>query len=416
MMAAMTALLVAAIVVAVIALVVGAAALVALLRRTAPADPEQAAAHTRRLFDEARAQAAMERDAAIHAALEQSAVLNREALGAQTAATQADLEAKKSLIEARLGKVHDDVGATLARVEAQLTDLTRTSEVSLGKVSEQLEFHASQTRNLADTAQGLREALASSKTRGQWGERMAEDVLRLAGFVEHINYEKQVAVEGGRSIPDFTFKLPKDHVLYMDVKFPLAAYMRYLDATTDEERRRAREQFVRDVRAKVRELARRDYLDRSRLSCEQLLMFIPNETIAGFIYESDPTVIDDALRQKIVFCSPLTLFAMLGVISQAFESVMLEQTSDEVLRLVGAFRTQFEKYTDTVDKLGKRLDAVHNAYDELSGPRRRALEKPLARIDDLRRDRGLAPSPDLAAGADILELGDGRDEYDELRA
>jgi DNA recombination protein RmuC len=416
MMTDMTALLVAAIVVAVIALVVGAAALVALLRRTSPADAEQAAAQTRRLFDEARAQAAMERDAAIHAALEQSAVLNREALGAQTAATQADLDAKKALIEARLGKVQDDVGATLARVEAQLTDLTRTSEVSLGKVTEQLAFHASQTRNLADTAQGLREALASSKTRGQWGERMAEDVLRLAGFVEHINYEKQVAVEGGRSIPDFTFKLPKDHVLYMDVKFPLAAYMRYLDATTDDERRREREQFVRDVRVRVRELAKRDYLDRSRLSCDQLLLFIPNETIAGFIHESDPSIIDDALRQKIVFCSPLTLFAMLGVIRQAFDAVMVEQTSDEVLRLVGAFRSQFDKYIDAVDKLGRRLDAMHSAYDELSGPRRRALEKPLTRIDDLRRDRGLAPSPDLAAGADILELGDGRDEYDELGA
>jgi DNA recombination protein RmuC len=415
-MTAMTALLAAVAVVAVLALVVGATALVALLRRTSPPSAEQTAAQTRLLFDEARAQAAMERDAAIHAALEQSAVLNREVLGAQTSATQADLDAKKALIEARLSKVQDDVGATLARVEAQLTDLTRTSEVSLGKVTEQLAFHASQTRNLADTAQGLREALASSKTRGQWGERMAEDVLRLAGFVEHINYEKQTAVEGGRAIPDFTFKLPKDHVLYMDVKFPLTAYMRYLEASTDDERRREREQFVRDVRVKVRDLAKRDYLDRSRLSCDQLLLFIPNETIAGFIHEADPSIIDDALKQKIVFCSPLTLFAMLGVISQAFDAVMLEQTSDEVLRSVGAFRTQFDKYNEAVDKLGRRLDAVHNAYEELSGPRRRSLEKPLARIDDLRRERGLAPSPDLSAGADILELGDGRDDYDELGA
>jgi DNA recombination protein RmuC len=416
MMAPMTAVVVAAAVVAAVALVVGADALVALLRRTSPPDVEQAAAHTRQLFDEARAQAAMERDAAIHAALEQSAVLNREVLGAQTAATQADLDAKKALIEARLGKVQDDVGATLARVEAQLTDLTRTSEVSLGRVTEQLAFHASQTRNLADTAQGLREALASSKTRGQWGERMAEDVLRLAGFVEHINYEKQTAVEGGRSIPDFTFKLPKNHVLYMDVKFPLAAYMRYLGATTDDERRREREQFVRDVRVKVRDLAKRDYLDRARLSCDQLLLFIPNETIAGFIYEADPSVIDDALKQKIVFCSPLTLFAMLGVISQAFDAVMLEQTSDEMLRLVGAFRTQFDKYNETVDKLGKRLEAAHTTYEELSGTRRRALEKPVARLDDLRRERGLAPTPDLSVGADIVELVEGRDDYDELGA
>ena len=172
---------------ALVAIVIGAVALVTLLRRTAAPSAEQ----SRQLLDEVHAEAASERDAAIRAALEQSAVLTREALGAQSAAAQADLDAKKALIEVRLGQVHDDVGLQLARVESQLADLSRSSAVSLGRVSEQLELHATTTRSLADTTQGLREALANSKTRGQWGERMAEDVLRLAGFVEHVNYEKQ---------------------------------------------------------------------------------------------------------------------------------------------------------------------------------------------------------------------------------
>ena len=396
----MTAILLAAVLVAVAALVVGAVALVTLLRRTAAPSDEQ----SRQLLDEARSQAASERDAAIRAALEQSAVLNREALGAQVAATHAELDAKKALIDARLEAVSDDMGAQLSRVEAQLTELSRSNAVSLGQVSEQLQMHASTTRSLADTTQGLREALANSKTRGQWGERMAEDVLRLAGFVEHINYEKQIAVEGGRSIPDFTFMLPKGHVLYMDVKFPLSAYLRYLQATTDDERSRERQQFLRDVRLKVKDLARRDYLDRARITCDQLLLFIPNESVSAFIHECDPSLIDDALRDKIVFCSPLTLFAMLGVIRQAFDTVMLEQTSDEVLRLVGALRTQFDKYTEAVDKLGKRLDSVQSAFDDLNGTRRRALERPLAKADELRRERGLAIAPDLAPGADVYDL------------
>ena len=312
---------------------------------------------------------------------------------------------RRPCIDARLEAVSEDVGAQLTRVEAQLSELSRSNAVSLAKVSEQLQMHASTTRSLADTTQGLREALANSKTRGQWGERMAEDVLRLAGFVEHVNYEKQIAVEGGRSIPDFTFMLPKGHVLYMDVKFPLTAYLRYLQATTDDERSCERQQFLRDVRLKVKELARRDYLDRARISCDQLLLFIPNESVSAFIHECDPSLIDDALRDKIVFCSPLTLFAMLGVIRQAFDTVMLEQTSDEVLRLVGALRTQFDKYTEAVDKLGKRLESVQSAFDDLNGTRRRALERPLAKADELRRQRGLARiAPDLAAGADVYDL------------
>ena len=60
---------------------------------------------------------------------------------------------------------------------------------------------------------------------------------------------------------------------------------------------------------------------------------------------------------------------------------------------------------------------MQKSFDELNGTRRRALEKPLLKIDDLRRERGLAIAPDLAAGAEILELSDGLvDDYDELGA
>ena len=138
---------------------------------------------------------------------------------------------------------------------------------------------------LASTAQGLREALASSKTRGQWGERMAEDVLRLAGFVEGVQYRKQKAVEQGTGIPDFTFLLPQDAILYMDVKFPLDNYVRYVNAETELEQARFRDDFVKDVKAKVKELAQREYPRGSESSVDCVLLFIPNEQLYAFVQE-----------------------------------------------------------------------------------------------------------------------------------
>ena len=82
---------------------------------------------------------------------------------------------------------------------AQVTDLVREFETGSRRQDRPAVRRAAQQRagiaELAQTAQGLREALASSKTRGQWGERMAEDVLRLAGFVEGVQYRKQKSVE-----------------------------------------------------------------------------------------------------------------------------------------------------------------------------------------------------------------------------
>jgi len=359
------------------------------------------------LVRELQAQAAAERDAAVKAAVEQVVLLNREMVGREVDATRLDLDTRKSLIEAHLQEVRTDLRGELAHVRDLLGRLDAANQRSFGALQATLAAHADATTSLARTTQGLREALASPKARGQWGERMAEDVLRLAGFVEHVNYRKQTAVEGGRSIPDFTFPLPKGHVLYMDVKFPLSAYLRHLEATTDDERARTRAEFLRDVRLRVKELAKRDYLDASRPTVDELLLFIPNETVSAFIHEHDPGLVEDALRQKIVLCSPLTLFALLGVIRQAFDNFMIEQTSDEILRVLGAFHQQYERFTDTLERMGRGLATTQKAFDELNGTRRRQLEKPLQRLDDLRRERGLAAAPDLAPGASVVPLEPG---------
>ena len=109
--------------------------------------------------------------------------------------------------------------------------LAEQSAQRFGQVDQSLRSHAEVTHALSQSAQALREAMASPTARGQWGERMAEDVLRLAGFVENVNYVKQTQLDGATGRPDFTFPLPKGHELYMDVKFPMAGYLRFLDAT-----------------------------------------------------------------------------------------------------------------------------------------------------------------------------------------
>jgi DNA recombination protein RmuC len=377
------------------------------LRRRGPAPVEALDAAVAVL----REQAAAERDVAVQAALQQAAVLNRQQLDAGLTAGQRELAARHEQAEARLDLVERRVRDELGRLGELVQQLGRHHAASLRGVEATLAAHAETTAALAGTTQGLREALASPKARGQWGERMAEDVLRLAGFVEHVNYEKQTAVEGSRALPDFTFTLPKGHVLYMDVKFPLAAYLRYLDAGTEAERAGYRADFVRDVRLRVRELAGREYARQgTRPAVDYVLMFLPNETVSTFIHECDPALVDEALGQRVVLCSPLTLFALLGVIRQAFDNFMIEQTSEEILAVLGAFEQQWHKFAGSLDVVGKRLESAQKAYDDLAGTRRRALERPLARLSSLRTDRGIAADPAYAPGADVLDFEPGHGE------
>lgn len=370
-----------------------------------------------RAVGQARNQAVAERDAAVQAALEQSAVLQREQLAATltqhgerltatmklqqerlaTASNQvkeqtsAELGAKKDVIDARLDQVHGEMRTELGKLSEMVSALTESSAQKFGAVENQLQAHAEVTSTLSASTQSLRAALANPQARGQWGERMAEDVLHLAGFIENVQYRKQVQLEGGTGRPDYTFLLPKGQQLYMDVKFPMASYLRYLEAVTDAEREVHLKNFLRDVRARVRELSKREYAEStSATTVDNVLLFIPNEQLTGFIHEHDPALLDDAMREKVVICSPLTLFAFLGVIRQAHENFMIEQTSDEILGLIGKFGQQWGKYTEQVEKTKRRFEGLDKDFEALTTTRRRALERPLSQLEAIRQERDLA--------------------------
>jgi DNA recombination protein RmuC len=90
----------------------------------------------------------------------------------------------------------------------------------------------------------------------------------------------------------------------------------------------------------------------------------------------------------VVLCSPLTLFAVLAVVRPAADVAALERTSGEVLAVLGTFTQEWERFCDASTRSAVRSNAVERAYGDLAGTRRRALERPLARIDELRRTGG----------------------------
>jgi DNA recombination protein RmuC len=312
-------------------------------------------------------------------------------------------EAVAARTEARLGAATGALGAQLAAMGDQLGRVGEAVARQHGELTAQ----RAATDQLSSTAVALREVLASPKARGQWGERVADDVLRAAGLVEGVSYVRQRALPGG-TIPDVTFLLPGGLVLHLDAKFPLAAYVRCLEAGSEHERHRHRDDFLRDVRARVRELGGRGYVDPSGGTLDFVLCFIPNESVYAFLHEHDAGLVDAALRQQVVLCSPLTLFAVLGVIRQSVEAVNLARTSDEILSLLGAFTDQWERFCASLDKVGRAVDTLERAYGEVAGTRRRALERPLDRIDELRRRREVEPAGD-PDGDDGLRLVAGRE-------
>ncbi len=294
-----------------------------------------------------------------------------------------ELDAKKGLIDLQLNRMTTE----MENVSRVMQELEKDRIEKFGALTNQLAVAGEQTTALMVTTNMLREALASTKARGQWGERMAEDVLRLAGFIEKVNYLKQEVIEDSKSRPDFTFLLPRNLKLNMDVKFPLDNYVRFLEATTDSEKLKSRTDFLRDVKGRIKEVTTRDYINPDTV--DYVLLFIPNEQIYAFIHEQDSRILDDGIKNKVVFCSPITLFAVLAIIRQAIDNFALERTSNEILSLLGAFKKQWDEFIKKLESMGKHIGEVQKDYDALTTTRKRQLERPLLRIEELRTQRGL---------------------------
>lgn len=291
-----------------------------------------------------------------------------------------DLDEKKGLIDQQLSRLNGE----LESLAAAMQEFEKDRAQKYGELASQLRHATAQTQLLMQTTATLREALVNTKARGQWGERMAEDVLRMAGFIENINYRKQKAIEGSRSRPDYTFILPRNLMLNMDVKFPLDNYLRFLETTSESDRARYLSGFLRDVRQRIKEVTSRDYINQEQNTVDYVLLFIPNEQIYAFVQEQDPALLDTSLQQRVILCSPMTLFAILAVVRQAIDNFALENTSREIMSLLGSFRKQWEEFGKKLDSLGKSLNSAMNDYELLTTTRRRQLETPLNKIEELR--------------------------------
>lgn len=303
---------------------------------------------------------------------------NSQRLGQQTAGL---LDAKKQLIDQAIQNVNE----RLNKLGDYFNSVEKERKGEFGRLSESV-------GSLALTTGELHNMLASTQRRGAWGERMADDILRLAGLAEGVNYTKQSveASDGDRQTrPDFTFSLPSDRIVNMDVKFPLENYRAYLDADADDVRAGRLAQLVQDVKGHVKAVARRGYVDTQGGTVDYVLLFIPSEQIYSLVLESSPDLVDEALGQKVVLTSPLTLYAMLAVIRQAAENANLMKTADEVLGLLAAFSKQWQMYNEAVDKLGRHIQDVSNQYEKVTTTRTNMLQRPLDKIEDLRQQRGL---------------------------
>jgi len=308
-----------------------------------------------------------------------------KSFGDQSKINNQRLDGKKEMID----QTFKNMKGELDKVQEMVQKIETERKQSFGQLSVHLKNSVEQTRLLQETTNQLNTVLSSSQARGQWGERMAEDVLRVAGFIEGINYLKQATGQTTSTRPDFTFLLPNNLKVNMDVKFPFDNYMAFLQAKSEAEQANYKNQFLKDVRNRIKEVQGRDYINPAENTVDYVIVFIPNEQIYAFINETDVSILDEALKNKVILSSPITLYAILASIRQAVSNFNLEKTASQIMALLGDFYKQWENFKTAMEKMGNRIEDAQKEFLALTSTRSKALERPLMKIENLRNSEGL---------------------------
>jgi DNA recombination protein RmuC len=137
------------------------------------------------------------------------------------------------------------------------------------------------------------------------------------------------------------------------------------------------------VRNRIKEVTTKEYMGVREGTLDYVILFIPNEQVFSFILEKDQSVLDDALKMKVVLCAPISLYAILSIIRQAMNNFRLEKNLAQAFVLISEFHVQWEKFIQEMSVCGKKIEGAQESFQKLCVARKTALEGAIKRIDEL---------------------------------
>lgn len=298
-----------------------------------------------------------------------------EKLGSETKQGRIDLDNKREEIS-RIVKNLEDYMKSAEKERIDTYSALKTSVEESRKITEKLSV----------STEGLKKVLSDNQVRGQFGEQVAEDLLKMAGFVKGVDYEFNKKQEGSQTRPDFAVFLPDGTRINVDSKFPYANLQNMSEAEDKVTKTKYMKDFEKDVKEKIKQVTTRDYINPTDKTVDFVILFIPNEMIFSFIYEKMPDIVESAMQSRVVLAGPFSFTAILRMIRQSYENFRVQSNIYNIIAHVKAFEKEFGVFSEAFLKIGDRIDALDKQYDTVSTTRFKQLEK---RMDKVKQE-GLA--------------------------
>ena len=295
--------------------------------------------------------------------------LAKETLGKFQETAKGDLDTRREAIASLVQPLKEQLESYQRRLQQGESAQAQV----LGEVKKQLEGLAQNSQALSTETFQLRKVLSSNQARGRWGEETLRRVVEAAGMSPHCDFSEQTQSDDKK--PDLLVHLPGSRVIIVDAKVPDLDFLQALDAADPAVRAQALSVHANKLKETIKDLARKDYPAQFPGALDNVVLFLPAESLFSAALEADRDLILWAAQRQIMLATPASLIALLRAVSVSWQQHAqtenareIAEAARELFNRVSTFSEHFEKIRAGLERANAAFDAAVGSYQRMVRP------------------------------------------------
>ena len=277
-----------------------------------------------------------------------------------------------------IGQIVDPLKQNIAELKKAMEDGNKEMAERNGEMRERIQTLMQHSDAARKSADDLAAAFKhGSKIQGDWGETILEELLASNGLTKGIHFDTQAVIRGkdGKVIknedgstmrPDVILHLDERREVIIDSKVSLTAYVDYVNAENEADRKTHLKAHVESIKKHVKELSAKDYsayVESPKVTAGYVIMFVPNAGALWTALNAEPDLWRKAAESNVYIADEQSLYGALKIVSLTWTQVAQAQNHEKVYELANEMIERVGMFMERYDAIGVALKKASDEYD-----------------------------------------------------